>query len=191
MVDKIIDRRKSQLFLHNISPVTNSYDELVKENLTCGKFPTTKTGIIKMLGLSFLVGGFISYIFSSEPCQDEFYSYFFFISTGVITLGEFTLFLIFSFGLTVKHPAKWIALDIVFDLLASLFAIAASSLSMKLCSTNDIVNKMTGTLSIIGSATLFFSCAALFLMYRYVTYEDENELPQPRPLKDARKSIFA
>lgn len=51
MAANAVNRRKSQLFLTSISPVTNTYDELVKEKLETGKFPTTITGVIKIIGI--------------------------------------------------------------------------------------------------------------------------------------------
>lgn len=51
MAANAVNRRKSQLFLTSISPVTNTYDELVKEKLETGKFPTTVTGVIKIIGM--------------------------------------------------------------------------------------------------------------------------------------------
>ena len=44
-------RRKGVLYFSNISPVTLTLHELVKTKLKQGKFPQTKTGIIKMTGL--------------------------------------------------------------------------------------------------------------------------------------------
>lgn len=52
MAEKVIDqRRKSQLFLNSFSPVTITYDEFVKKKLKPGKYLTTKTAIIKMVGM--------------------------------------------------------------------------------------------------------------------------------------------
>lgn len=44
-------RRNTQAFINNISPITQSHDELVKENLEIGKFPLTKTAIIKLVSM--------------------------------------------------------------------------------------------------------------------------------------------
>lgn len=52
MAERVIDqRRKSQLFLSNISPVTITYDEFVRKKLKPGKYLTTNTGLIKMAGM--------------------------------------------------------------------------------------------------------------------------------------------
>lgn len=56
MTERVIDqRRKSQLFLENIVPVTVTYNEFVRKKLKPGKYLTTKTGIIKIVGMVRLI----------------------------------------------------------------------------------------------------------------------------------------
>lgn len=44
-------RRNTQLLFNAIAPVTKTYDEIIKEKLEMGKFPTTATGIFKITGM--------------------------------------------------------------------------------------------------------------------------------------------
>lgn len=56
MAERVLEqRRKSQLFLNNVVPVTVTYDEFVKKKLKPGKYLTTKTGIIKIVGMVRLI----------------------------------------------------------------------------------------------------------------------------------------
>ena len=48
MAERAINQKKAQ-FLNSFSPVTVSFDELVREKLECGKFPLTKTAWIKVV----------------------------------------------------------------------------------------------------------------------------------------------
>lgn len=47
----VVVRRKTQLFLNNISPVYDTHAEVVRKKLKRGKFPSTPTGIIKMFSM--------------------------------------------------------------------------------------------------------------------------------------------
>ncbi|KAJ8985917.1 hypothetical protein NQ317_010674 [Molorchus minor] len=143
MTERVINRRKSQLFLTNISPVTNTYDELIKEKLEMGKFPTTKTGILKIIGM--------------EP--------------------------IAYFGLTAKRAALWIYLDIVLNFIFSLNSIICSVITFKECSDKGSLTKISGPSGMAGAVVIIISCGAIFLMYRYIEYDDDTPPPSSRQAK--------
>ncbi|KAJ8947263.1 hypothetical protein NQ318_014159 [Aromia moschata] len=187
----VVHRRKSQLFLTSISPVTNTYDELVKEKLESGKFPTTKTGIIKIIGMFCCLAWrfFLDNRYVKTPRQ--WYPYLFPISLGVTIFTQFVLFFIFAWGLTVKRPGLWIHLDVLLILLFSLNTIVSSVITLKECSDQGSLTKIPGPFGIAGGVILMVSCGAIFLMYRYIE-EDEPTIPIPRsPRPRTSGSMFA
>ncbi|XP_066263037.1 uncharacterized protein [Euwallacea similis] len=90
MVDAAINRRKSQLFFSQISPVYDTHDEVVRKKLKRGKFLPTTTGIFKMSSLCFQVGSLVSWSVLSQQCINLRISY--------ANLS----------GWTVKNPGLWI-----------------------------------------------------------------------------------
>ncbi|XP_057654443.1 uncharacterized protein LOC130892817 [Diorhabda carinulata] len=172
MADEAIYRRKSQLFLNNIAPVKNTYDELVKKKLKGGKFPGTKTGIIKIIGMLVLL--FAVVFFLVEPFCDNtpsWYPYLLPLSCSVTILTQFVLFIFFSMGRTVTRPGFWIYLDIGTVLLLSITSVICSVLTSIACQgSND--EKIGPSCGMAGSVVLIISCGSIFLMFRYV--EDEQ-----------------
>ncbi|XP_072403193.1 uncharacterized protein [Diabrotica undecimpunctata] len=135
MAESAINRRKSQLFLNNISPVTDTYNELIKKKLKRGKFLETKTGIIKIAGM-----------------------------------------------------------DMVVILVLSATTIITSTVTLINCQGSN-VDKVSQSCGMAGGVTLFVSCGAIFLMFRYVEDEDLPENKKRKPNEntgiDPRKSVFA
>ncbi|XP_066263035.1 uncharacterized protein [Euwallacea similis] len=171
MVDAAINRRKSQLFFSQISPVYDTHDEVVRKKLKRGKFLPTTTGIFKMSSLCFQVGSLVSWSVLSQQCINLRISY--------ANLS----------GWTVKNPGLWINWDITFNTLVSLFTIITSIISLKMCEISQF-SHMTEALALCGASLSICGCVALFLLYRYVEDpEDEKKAAKPRP--DPRKSLFA
>ncbi|XP_019764519.1 uncharacterized protein LOC109540531 isoform X2 [Dendroctonus ponderosae] len=110
MVDAAIMRRKSQMFLTNISPVYDTHDEVIRKKLKRGKFPPTKTGIIKMISLSLQIGSIAGWAVLDKNCDNLGISYSNLGSTCMGFAIQLLLFLWFSFGKTVKDPGFWINL---------------------------------------------------------------------------------
>ncbi|KAJ8934148.1 hypothetical protein NQ314_013558 [Rhamnusium bicolor] len=145
MAERAVQRRKSQLFLTSIAPVTNTYDELVKEKLEKGKFPTTVTGIIKIIGLLMLLFS-LGFFLGQSGCDNtpSWYPYLFPASLGASILIQFVLFFLFSLGFTVKQPGIWIYLDVVLNLAFSLNTIICSVLTLKECTGHGSLTKIPG-----------------------------------------------
>ncbi|XP_018577597.1 uncharacterized protein LOC108915922 [Anoplophora glabripennis] len=193
MAASAVLRRKSQLFLTSISPVTNTYDELVKEKLETGKFPTTMTGVIKIIGMLVLI--FTLGFFLGQPtCKytSSWYPYLFPSSLGASIAIQFVLFFIFSLGLTVKRPGLWIYTDVALNLAFSINTMICSVVTMKQCSEQGSLTKIPGPFGIAGGMILIISCGSIFLMYRYIDDEMELTPPPPESQKTKRsRSIFA
>nr|CAI5848603.1 unnamed protein product [Callosobruchus analis] len=116
MTEEAILRRKSQLFLNNLSPVKNTYEDFVRKKLKPGKFLTTKTGVLKlaaMLSLLFSVAFFVA----QKRCEDtsSWYPYLLPISLGVALILQFVLYCIFSVGGAVKQPGFWIYMVSIYN----------------------------------------------------------------------------
>ncbi|XP_076257713.1 uncharacterized protein LOC143194861 [Rhynchophorus ferrugineus] len=192
MAEQAVNRRKSQLFLTNISPVSNTYDELVRKKLKKGKFPQTKTGIIKMIAMSFQFSSLISWLIITQQCSDWLFAYIYLICTAMGFICQFLLFMLFSFGRTVKDPGIWIRRDIIVNILASVFIILTAVLLLNKCSNNgDMTQKLSEILGICGAVISLLSCVAILLMYRYVE-DPEVVVPKPpKPTPVQRKSIYA
>ncbi|ENN74689.1 hypothetical protein YQE_08806, partial [Dendroctonus ponderosae] len=190
MVDAAIMRRKSQMFLTNISPVYDTHDEVIRKKLKRGKFPPTKTGIIKMISLSLQIGSIAGWAVLDKNCDNLGISYSNLGSTCMGFAIQLLLFLWFSFGKTVKDPGFWINLDIAVNMVISLVTILTSIISIKICKVTD-VQHLTAALSTAGACVSVCGCAALFLMYRFIE-EPDPEQAAPKSIRpDPRKSLFA
>ncbi|GJQ66592.1 hypothetical protein Trydic_g4568 [Trypoxylus dichotomus] len=186
--------RKSQLHFDWIIPVTKSHDEVVSDKLKPGKFVVTATGLIKALGLIFLLAG-ITFFLSSRMCIDDgsWHVLTFSIPNAIVLLLSLTLYLVFSCGLTVTRPGLWVKTDIISNLLTPLLAIILSIVATFTCSKNGQLQSIPLPLVITGNVVLLVSTASLFLLYRY--REEDNfggpsDLPAS-PAKRGRLSIFA
>ncbi|XP_066263034.1 uncharacterized protein [Euwallacea similis] len=189
MVDAAINRRKSQLFFSQISPVYDTHDEVVRKKLKRGKFLPTTTGIFKMSSLCFQVGSLVSWSVLSQQCINLRISYANLSGISLGFIGQLLLLIFFSLGWTVKNPGLWINWDITFNTLVSLFTIITSIISLKMCEISQF-SHMTEALALCGASLSICGCVALFLLYRYVEDpEDEKKAAKPRP--DPRKSLFA
>ncbi|XP_030763453.1 uncharacterized protein LOC115888024 [Sitophilus oryzae] len=186
-------RRKTQLLLQTISPVYNTYDELVKKKLKRGKFPQTKTGIIKMVGMSLEFSSLASWIVITPQCNNWTIAYVFLVSDSIGFLGQLILFLLFSLGLTIKNPGRWISADVGFNFFVSLLTIIDAILTLKMCVNNkSLIYRLAEILGICGAGVELLSCVAILLMYRYVEDDVEGSTQTPpRSLANQRKSIFA
>ncbi|KAJ8925780.1 hypothetical protein NQ315_009630 [Exocentrus adspersus] len=184
-------RRKSQLFFTSISPVTNTYDELVKEKLETGKFPTTVTGVIKIIGMLVLLFS-LGFFLAQPTCSKtaSWYPYLLPTSLGASIVVQFILFFLFSLGLAVKRPGLWIYMDLILNFILSLNTIVCSVITLNQCSEQGLT-KIPGPAGIAGGVILIVSCGSIFLMYRYI--DDEMELPPapPEAQTTKRRSIFA
>ncbi|XP_066263036.1 uncharacterized protein [Euwallacea similis] len=168
MVDAAINRRKSQLFFSQISPVYDTHDEVVRKKLKRGKFLPTTTGIFKMSSLCFQVGSLVSWSVLSQQCINLRISYANLSGISLGFIGQLLLLIFFSLGWTVKNPGLWINW---------------------MCEISQF-SHMTEALALCGASLSICGCVALFLLYRYVEDpEDEKKAAKPRP--DPRKSLFA
>ncbi|XP_072403190.1 uncharacterized protein [Diabrotica undecimpunctata] len=195
MAESAINRRKSQLFLNNISPVTDTYNELIKKKLKRGKFLETKTGIIKIAGMLILI--FAVTFFEVQPLCDDtsnWYPYLFPISASLNIIVQLIFVFIFSMGFTVSKPSIWIYSDMVVILVLSATTIITSTVTLINCQGSN-VDKVSQSCGMAGGVTLFVSCGAIFLMFRYVEDEDLPENKKRKPNEntgiDPRKSVFA
>ncbi|XP_074036618.1 uncharacterized protein [Leptinotarsa decemlineata] len=194
MAEQAIGRRKSHLFLNNISAVTNTYDELVRDKLEGGKFPTTITGIIQLIGVLVLLFS-VSLFLGQHICPKtpSWYAYLFPVVVLSTLSVQIVLYLIFSIGCTVSRPGFWIYLDIGVMLFLSLVTIICSVITYKECNQTSIEYQIPGPCAMAGGVILVVSCGSIFLLYRYV--EEEMDVTpidggnSERP--EGRKSIFA
>ncbi|CAH1958182.1 unnamed protein product [Acanthoscelides obtectus] len=102
-------RRKSQLFLNNLSPVKNTYENFVRKTLKPGKFLTTKTGAFKVAGmLSHLFA--VAFFVSEKRCArtSSWHPYILPVSSGISVMTQFVLYFIFCIGEAAKNPGFWI-----------------------------------------------------------------------------------
>nr|CAI5848604.1 unnamed protein product [Callosobruchus analis] len=196
MTEEAILRRKSQLFLNNLSPVKNTYEDFVRKKLKPGKFLTTKTGVLKlaaMLSLLFSVAFFVA----QKRCEDtsSWYPYLLPISLGVALILQFVLYCIFSVGGAVKQPGFWIYMDITVILLCSVCSLITSILTYADCASTSVLHKVPGITGMLGGIALLISCGTIFMMYRYneeLDNEDQNSSNiRNKRVVDSRKSIFA
>ncbi|CAG9766281.1 unnamed protein product [Ceutorhynchus assimilis] len=188
MSESAINRRKSQLFLTQISPVYDTHDEVVRKKLKRGKFPLTKTGIIRMISLCLYLGSTLTWILLNQQCDNSNISYANISCIGIAFAGGLILFLLFSLGLSVKDPGSWIQSDIIFNLIISLAVIVVSILALKNCREAG-TKHLSSALAISAASASICSCAALLLMYRFI--EDTNPTTSKPTRRDPRKSIFA
>uniref|UniRef100_A0A6P7FGD6 Uncharacterized protein LOC114327789 n=1 Tax=Diabrotica virgifera virgifera TaxID=50390 RepID=A0A6P7FGD6_DIAVI len=195
MAESAINRRKSQLFLTNISPVTNTYNDLIKKKLKRGKFLETKTGIIKIAGMLILI--FAVVFFEVQPLCDDtsnWYPYLFPISAALNIIVQLIFLFIFSMGFTVSKPSIWIYSDMAVIFVSSATTVVSSVVTLISCQGTSI-DKVSQSCGMAGGVTLIVSCAAIFLMFRYVEDADlpENKKKQANESTDVdpRKSVFA
>ncbi|KAJ3647604.1 hypothetical protein Zmor_019474 [Zophobas morio] len=197
MAERAINQKKAQ-FLNSFSPVTVSFDELVREKLECGKFPLTKTAWIKVVATIVSLAGIALFLAQAwDVCVDkpDWYDIVFPACVGCNIVVQLGLYLIFSCGGTVSQPGKWVTADIVLNLIFAVVGIVGSIMTTATkvtCKENVSMHQIPGPLGIAGGVLTVVGCAAIFLMYRYVEDEDIQvpQSPMERNI-DLRKSIHA
>nr|CAH7759484.1 unnamed protein product [Callosobruchus chinensis] len=120
MTEEAILRRKSQLFLNNLSPVKNTYEDFVRKKLKPGKFLTTKTGVLKVAGMLSLLFSEAFFI-AQTRCENtsSWYPYLLPISLGTTLILQFALYCVFCIGVAVKQPGFWIYLVSIYNAINS------------------------------------------------------------------------
>ncbi|KAK9877526.1 hypothetical protein WA026_018633 [Henosepilachna vigintioctopunctata] len=177
-----------------IAPIIHTYDEVIKNKLETGKFPFTVTGIIKVLGMLFLIASFALFI-ATPTCENtsSWYPYLFPISIGICLGFILVFYVIFSSGATTERPAVWVKVDIGVNLCLAIIGICSSVASLIDCGKGVFSQIIIEIIGIIGCIISVIGCIGIFLMYRFV---DEENTTQPvsnmtSRIRNARKSIFA
>ncbi|XP_049818221.1 uncharacterized protein LOC126264400 [Aethina tumida] len=180
-------RRLTQRYLNSVLPVTQTYDEILKTKLVCGKFPLTVAGLIKSLGMTVLLAA-VSLFLAWPRCANtsNWYPVFLPVAAGLSILVQLFFYMIFSFGVTVSKPLFWIKCDVCSNLLLSFITMVASWMSYFDCIAT-LVNRIHTILCFTGSLIIIISCGAILLMYRH---KKEVVLkPRERPVGDANVAV--